>query len=86
MLGRLEGVKDLHQDKNNNNNSNNIKSTNAFRYFFPSDYFAVRKWAIVMMKGKVDSTQKRKGREYKEVSRLAEKVSPKRQEKETPVE
>lgn len=40
---------------------------------------------MVMMKGKVASTQKRKGREYKEVSRLAEKVSPKREEKETPV-
>lgn len=53
--------------------------------FFSSDYFAVRGQAMVMVKGKVASTQKRKGREYKEVSRLAEKASPKREEKETPV-
>lgn len=54
-------------------------------FFFSSDYFAVRGQAMLMVKGKVASTQKRKGREYKEVSRLAEKASPKREEEETPV-
>lgn len=38
---------------------------------------------MVMVKGEVPSTQKRKGREYKEVSRLAEKASRQREEKQT---